>query len=514
MALSHFVRDSAETINLRESKDSSIESLPMPPRRTSSLSLGSRDELPSVGIDSPTADVATPKRHRVETSIPLAINPVSIPDGRRQAGTPRERALSLGSPLSITALSPEFLPNKVPPPMLATRNGKIEVKGKDEIDLAIGEAATGNDSFVTKPGSLQRGKAFRSPSPRTRRKHGPKQGLKVPEASVIPQPSRAANNSSILLHSNMKRSFRYRKITLQHEKPLFADKQDGDDSSDDESEIGSRHNSAVIPEEHVMKVGPNFGVEPLSVVVSRRYNPPASSKPPRVLCKARTNSYSKVTVGAVREPSDSGTRSPELAGAQSTEVSPKLIPEIESEAVEGGTSPEVFELPAGPPSDSFLYSSINSLNSLDNVLVDPPAMFESSDKRESKDLHSEQRSDDQNSSSSLATDRNSTESNDTGYTSSASPGYHERHKLSVTDEFEEDSLPELPEIRNASQQASQAEQSQTSTLSNVSSDNVRQYVPLVFYSPRAGKDASVFAVQVCLVENSDELIKVRTHRYT
>ena len=142
-------------------------------------------------------------------------------------------------------------------------------------------------------------------------------------------------------------------------------------------------------------------------------------------------------------------------------------------------------------------------------------MFESDDKRESEDLNLEQRrTDDQTSSPSLATDRNSTESNDTGYTSSASPGYHERHKLSITDEFEEDSLPELPEIRNASQQASQTEQSQTSTLSNVSSDNVRQYIPLVFYSPRVGKDASVFAVQVCLVENSDELIKVLvTHHY-
>ena len=101
-------------------------------------------------------------------------------------------------------------------------------------------------------------------------------------------------------------------------------------------------------------------------------------------------------------------------------VSPKLIPEIESEAGEGGstsspTSPEVFELPAGPPSDLFLYSWINSLNSLDNVLVDPPAMFESSNERETKDLHSEQRrTDDENSSSSLATDCNSTKSNDTG----------------------------------------------------------------------------------------------------
>lgn len=508
MALSHFVRDSAETINLRESKDSSVDLPPVPPRRTSSLC--SRD---SVGSDSPTPDVTTPKRPRAETSIPLAINPVSIPE-RGKAVTTRERALSLGSPQSIAALSPvfpEYLPSKVPPPVLPARNGKSEARlGKVE-ETDLGETAVGNGSFVAKPGTLHRGKAFRSPSPRAKRKHSPKQGRKAPESSITPQPSLAANDGSVFLHSNMKRSFRYRKITLQHEKPLFPDKQEREDSSDEESEIGSVHNSVIISEEQVTKIGPNFGVTPLSAVLSRRYNPPDSSKPPRVLCKARGNSYSKISVGAVRE-----------SGSKPAEVSPKVMPEIkddESGAVEGNTSPppspEVFELPACPPSDSFLYTSVNSLNSLDNILVDPPAMFESDDKRESEDLNLEQRrTDDQTSSPSLAADRNSTESNDTGYTSSASPGYHERHKLSITDEFEEDSLPELPEIRNASQQASQTEQSQTSTLSNVSSDNVRQYIPLVFYSPRVGKDASVFAVQVCLVENSDELIKVLvTHHY-
>ena len=174
----------------------------------------------------------------------------------------------------------------------------------------------------------------------------------------------------------------------------------------------------------------------------------------------------------------------------------------EERVIPSPLSPEVFELPACPPSDFFLYNSVTSLNSLDNILVDPLAMFDSNDKGERDDTGSELRwNNEQTNNPNSTADRNNTESNDTGYTSSASPGYHDRHKLSITDEFDEDS--ELPEIRDTFQQASQTEQSQTSTLSNASTDNIHQYVPLVFYCPRVGKDASLFVVQVCLVENSD-----------
>ena len=189
-----------------------------------------------------------------------------------------------------------------------------------------------------------------------------------------------------------------------------------------------------------------------------------------------------------------------------------VSPDGENQAAEGKVipsplSPDVFELPACLPSDSFLYNSITSLNSLDNIFVDPPAMFDSDDKGERDDAGSElRRNNEQTNSPNSTADCNSTESNDTGYTSSASRGYHDQHELSVTDEFDVDS--ELPEITDTFQQASQTEQSQTSTLSNASSDNIRQYVPLVFYCPRVGKDASLFAVQVCLLENSDELVKV------
>ena len=52
------------------------------------------------------------------------------------------------------------------------------------------------------------------------------------------------------------------------------------------------------------------------------------------------------------------------------------------------------------------------------------------------------------------------------------------------------------------------------SLNSVSSDTARFYIPLVFHSPKVegagvNQDPNQFSVQVCLVENSDELIKVQ-----
>ena len=131
-------------------------------------------------------------------------------------------------------------------------------------------------------------------------------------------------------------------------------------------------------------------------------------------------------------------------------------------------------------------------------------MFDLGDKGEREDTSSELRqNDDQTSNPNTTTDHNSTESNDTGYISSASSSCHDRYKL-ITNEYDEDS--ELPEIRNTFQQTSQIRL----LLSHVQAlaDNIRQYVPLVCFFPRVGKDISLFAVQICLVENSDELVKL------
>ena len=62
----------------------------------------------------------------------------------------------------------------------------------------------------------------------------------------------------------MKRSFRYRKITLRHEKPIFVSKQDGTDSSDEEGESENGGADVTIHEEQVTKVNPSFAVEPSS----------------------------------------------------------------------------------------------------------------------------------------------------------------------------------------------------------------------------------------------------------
>ena len=63
----------------------------------------------------------------------------------------------------------------------------------------------------------------------------------------------------------------------------------------------------------------------------------------------------------------------------------------EKRVIPSPLSPDVFELPARPPSDSFLYNSVTSLNSHDNILVDPPAMFDSDDKGDRDDTGSELR---------------------------------------------------------------------------------------------------------------------------
>ena len=99
--------------------------------------------------------------------------------------------------------------------------------------------------------------------------------------------------------------------------------------------------------------------------------------------------YSKVKLGGLKSPeelSESGSKSDSI-------FEPKLslvgsVPEdkdgknhaTEERVILSPVSPDVFELPARPPSDSFLYNSVTSLNSLDNILVDPPTMFDLDDK--------------------------------------------------------------------------------------------------------------------------------------
>ena len=74
-------------------------------------------------------------------------------------------------------------------------------------------------------------------------------------------------------------------------------------------------------------------------------------------------------------------------------VSPMMVKNqaAEGKVIPSCLSPDVSELPARPPSDSFLYNSVTSLNSFDNILIDPLAMFDSNDKGERDDTGSELR---------------------------------------------------------------------------------------------------------------------------
>ena len=63
----------------------------------------------------------------------------------------------------------------------------------------------------------------------------------------------------------------------------------------------------------------------------------------------------------------------------------------EERVIPSPLSLNVFELPARSPSDSFLYNSVTSLNSHDNILVNPPTMFDSDGKGERDDTGSELR---------------------------------------------------------------------------------------------------------------------------
>ena len=144
-------------------------------------------------------------------------------------------------------------------------------------------------------------------------------------------------------------------------------------------------------------------------------------------------------------------------------------------------------------------------------------------------------------------DRNSTESNDTGYTSGhgASPGCViedkstkvQEFKLKFKDEHEMTTVrPPTPPSELSSRFRSgkskpltlgtsdkqQSLQLSQSSIASTSSDYIRFYVPLIFYKPvvkteRAGLmnrsspiagGSNLFSIQVCLVEDSEELIKV------
>ena len=281
---------------------------------------------------------------------------------------------------------------------------------------------------------------------------------------------------------------------------------------------------------------------------------------------------------------------------------------------------DVFDiLPARPPSNGFMYASSTSLNSLDNILVEPPPMFSEGSvtgdgtkleppqiELEPHQPHNESEVSSRGSPSKQGSangtrkpvptprtknreaihrdrvvrqfhvghmtiepshvtsttintnskslqldapslvDRSSTESNDTGYTSGASPGCAPEDKDSsntCVQEFKlkfKDDGEDTPSLSTSSGSLSSREkgkhsgigaydkqlsiQLSQSSITSSASDYARFYIPLIFYKPESKTDragllnsfrsspttgaSNVFSLQVCLVEDSEELLKV------
>lgn len=285
----------------------------------------------------------------------------------------------------------------------------------------------------------------------------------------------------------------------------------------------------------------------------------------RSLQEDKANPYCQVTVGARNADSASDITSSRTgisnaklekilskSSASSLDYDPRLPSPTpsslyEEEEEEICLSPPLSPLldePTGLPpqgSESYLYRSSGSMKSPINKILPPPPRFE--------DIHTSQQSSvlndpiseeaepqtsesgresQRSKSSAVASDRRSTES---GYTSGQgqSPGLNDRRNLTTVEEFakaeaevqnqsveHESNLGEstedvLSDLSTSSVRNSQSGYSvHNSQTSYASTDSIRCYVPLVFQkSGKAHEDkpSSLFVV-VCLVENSEALIKV------
>ena len=209
-----------------------------------------------------------------------------------------------------------------------------------------------------------------------------------------------------------------------------------------------------------------------------------------------------------------------------------------------------FQLPARG-SESFLYHSPEGIEPPIDEIIAPPLSFDHAtmttvvNETIPEEEESSQTSDNDQTeskpqnykSSTVTANRHSTESCDTGYTSGQgqSPSYSERKNLTTVDEFPQASAAEFPSTSEKNEQGTLLELSASmgsiqnslsgysirhSQTSFASTDSIRFCVPFVFQkSGRAAKlgrnlsKKSLFLL-VCLVENSDHLIKVRMYIHT
>lgn len=344
------------------------------------------------------------------------------------------------------------------------------------------------DSFSTSSKLLQRVNAFKKRS--TPKLDGP--------------------NASVVLQSNMKASFRYKKIPMRPEEPIFTKEEGGDSSDEDtESQTSGDQGGVVIDEVHLKKVGPNFEAKMSGSYSAHKV---VSGSCEKVRYRVRANSYSKVTMTAVSQEVNRCYPQRVNAPTSPSASSPAGNVEEDGQGDAGGYSsprspsplvPQDMDLFPAPPSQRRTFCSTNSLNSLDAIDVEPPEMFKQTTPSGGGERSGEQTcgkddahtildgggDGDQAGDSDLTSsaDRRSVESSDTGYTSGVSPA-------ALHDVKE---VPPLGRVGSKKIALGRA----------LSGDGSKLYVPMVFSCPAVGKDRNLFAVQVCLVECSDSLIK-------
>ncbi|KAL5505170.1 hypothetical protein EMCRGX_G006562 [Ephydatia muelleri] len=297
------------------------EVVPDPPPRTSSLrhsSASSSGSLPRGGTPEQASRFVkfdcsgSPVSKATPTTLDLKGSSHTLPSPTSLVSSPaRERSRSVSSNHSVSNPSTptgKFLlfPAKVPPPTSLVAMATIANDLKEQVEERTTEedhVITGGDHVITgedhgtkadvpeareghpqRVGSGEKGKLQTEPTTTSE----PQPGINPSEAKVEPTLNDAqslldpssngkflqrvnafkkrptlqlggAPDASILLQSNMKASFRYQKIAMRPEVPIFS-KEDGESSEEDTESQGSGgdQGGVVIDEVHLKKVGPNF----------------------------------------------------------------------------------------------------------------------------------------------------------------------------------------------------------------------------------------------------------------
>ena len=209
------------------------------------------------------------------------------------------------------------------------------------------------------------------------------------------QGSAAAKSAPFSLRNGMQRSFRYRKIVLRQEKPIFksVQEEDSSDDEDEETETESETSSLSSSRRILASSSPNLSEVGKSHISktsrSGHHHLPGTAGCTQVQDYSyQPTSYSKVTVVGVKVASVSSEHHAKLHSQNKGEDSSS------SEGTLPRRASDCFPLPPPSPSDTafaefesadctekhtsdtaVLHES-TSLNSLDNILVDPPPMFE------------------------------------------------------------------------------------------------------------------------------------------